>query len=86
MKLTYRQCPTCGTTYPLPDSARRCYWCQNGYAAGVRDAVEAVKAYADDTHQHVGIDKCWPESGDRCDITAALQVAAQQIQQLGGER
>ena len=45
-------------------------------------AREAVLAYADDTHQHVGMLKCWPENGDRCDITAALRVAAQRIDDL----
>lgn len=49
-------------------------------------AREAVLAYADDTHQHVGMLKCWPENGDRCDITAALRVAAQRIDALREEQ
>lgn len=46
---------------------------------GVQAAREAVTAYARETHRHVGIQKCWPENGDRCDITAALRVAAARI-------
>ena len=49
-------------------------------------ARAAVLAYADDTHQHVGMLKCWPENGDRCDITAALRVAAQRIDALREEQ
>lgn len=55
-------------------------------ATALRDAVKAVMAYADKTHKHVGMFKCWPESGDRCDITAALRVAVVKIQELGGEQ
>ena len=53
-----------------------------GFADALDAAREAVLAYADDTHQHVGMLKCWPENGDRCDITAALRVAAQRIDDL----
>ena len=53
-----------------------------GWYAALDAAREAVLAYADDTHQHVGMLKCWPENGDRCDITAALRVAAQRIDDL----
>lgn len=58
------------------------------YAAALRDAVKAVKVYADETHKHSGdlFGHCRQEYGDRCDITAALRVAAQKIESLGGER
>ena len=52
------------------------------FRAGLDAAEEAVAAYADETHQHVGIDKCWPENGDRCDITAALRVVAKRLQEM----
>lgn len=45
------------------------------YQRGRSDAADAVAAYAKASHIHVGVLKCWPESGDRCDITAALGVA-----------
>ena len=57
-----------------------------GYAAALDAARAAVIAYADDTHQHVGMLKCWPENGDRCNITAALRVAAQRIDALREEQ
>ena len=57
-----------------------------GYADALDAAREAVLAYADDTHQHRGMLKCWPENGDRCDITAALRVAAQRIDALREEQ
>lgn len=59
--------------YEYEDVKRR------AFIAGLRAARESVVSYADETHQHVGINQCWPESGDRCDITAALRVAAARI-------
>lgn len=59
---------------------------RQAYRKGLDAAREAVLAYADDTHQHVGMLKCWPENGDRCDITAALRVAAQRIDALREEQ
>lgn len=58
---------------------------RRAYKAGLDAAREAVTDYANETHQHVGIQKCWPESGDRCDITAALRAADQRIKNLGGK-
>ena len=61
----------------------------DGYAAALRDAIEAVKTHADETHNCVrgyGTGTCLPQHGDRCDITAALRVAAQKIEALGGKR
>lgn len=52
---------------------------RRAFIAGLRAARESVVSYADETHQHVGINQCWPESVDRCDITAALRVAAARI-------
>ena len=46
------------------------------YLRGRADAAAAVTAYMTATHRHVGMIKCWPETGDRCDITAALRTAA----------
>ena len=46
------------------------------YIRGRVDAAAAVTKYWNDTHRHVGMINCWPESGDRCDITAALRIAA----------
>ena len=45
------------------------------YIRGRVDAAAAVTKHMTDTHKHVGMLKCWPESGDRCDITAALRIA-----------
>lgn len=63
----------------------------DAYSAGLREelldaARGAVLAYADDTDKHIGMVKCWPENGDRCDITAALRVAARQIDALREEQ
>jgi hypothetical protein len=52
------------------------------YGKGLDAAREAVASYADETHQHVGMQKCWPESGDRCDITAAIKFAVGRINLL----
>lgn len=52
------------------------------YRNALQEAVKAINAYADETHQHVGMDKCWPENGDRCDITAALRVAVNRVEIL----
>lgn len=57
-----------------------------GRAAGLDAARETVLAYADDTDKHVGTFGCYPENGDRCDITAALRVAAQKIDALREEK
>lgn len=43
------------------------------------ECVAAIAAYAEETHRHVGVESCQPESGDRCDITAALRVAARRV-------
>ena len=61
---------------------------KDGYATALRDAVEAVTVYADETHKHYGdlFGHCRQEYGDRCDITAALRVAVQKIEGLGPER
>lgn len=75
MKLTYRPCPSCGTTYPLPDSARRCYWCRQGYAAALRDAVEAVKA--------LPVDGLYVQSEP---YETAIHQVVTAIEALGGER
>lgn len=48
----------------------------------LREAAATVRDYATDTHKHAGINECWPERGDRCDITAALKVAAARILDL----
>lgn len=57
-------------------------------AEAYAEAVEAVKTYAEETHQHYGdlFGQCRQEYGDRCDITAALRSAVQRIEALGGER
>lgn len=63
-------------------------WAQSR-AAALRDAVEAVKAYVDETHNCVreyGTGACLTQNGDRCDITSALRVAVQKIEALGGEQ
>jgi len=54
------------------------------YARGRKDAEDAVNNYANATHVHVGVFQCWQESGDRCDITAALRVAARYAGGWGG--
>lgn len=50
------------------------------YAAALRDAAEAVKAYAD---ERLVLTK-HPNASE--DITAALRVAAKRIEALGGEQ
>jgi len=58
---------------------------RRAYIAGLDAAREAVTDYANETHRHVGLEKCWPEHGDRCDITAALRAVDQRIKNLGGK-
>ena len=55
------------------------------YAAALRDAIEAITVYANETHKHYGdlFGHCRQEYGDRCDITAALRVVAGRIEALG---
>lgn len=57
-----------------------------GWGEALDAARETVLAYADNTHKHIGMLKCWPENGDRCNITAALRVAAQKIDALREEK
>lgn len=60
---------------------------RRAYAAGLDASRAAVLAYADDTQKHYGdlFGQCPREEyGDRCNITAALRVAAQRIDALRG--
>lgn len=57
------------------------------YKNALQDSVRIINTYADETHNCVreyGTGACLPQHGDRCDITAALRVAAQKIKGLGG--
>ena len=42
-------------------------------------AADDVEKYGNDNHQHVGAMTCLPQSGDRCDATAAYRNIAQII-------
>ena len=55
---------------------------RRGWNEALEAARDAVVSYADETHRHVGINQCWPESGDRCDITAAIKGAVGRINLL----
>ena len=52
--------------------------------AGLDAAREAVLAYADETHKHVGdpFEICRLDEGDRCNTTAALRAVANRIDAL----
>lgn len=53
-----------------------------------RMAAKKVRAYAQRTHNHVVLltGACAPALGDRCDITAALRAAADEIEKCRERR
>ncbi len=53
-----------------------------------RQIASEIEQYARDTDQHVGFPRgeCFPGSGDRCDITAALRVVASRVLTRGSGR
>lgn len=48
----------------------------------IRECVDVLETYTAANHKHVGRWFCTPGSGDRCDITAALRVAADRLRDL----
>ena len=44
--------------------------------------ADVLETYTAANHNHVGRWFCTPGSGDRCDITAALRVAADRLRDL----
>ena len=72
------------SAFDADEQARRAY--RQGRLDGLSEARDAVVAYVGETHKHVGVLKCWPENGDRCDITAAIKVVARRIDALRDQR
>ena len=57
---------------------------EQGFHHALNAAREAVLAYADETHKHVGdpFEICRLDEGDRCNTTAALRAVANRIDAL----
>lgn len=66
-----RQCDICKSSVYLPQDQTRCGWCSRGYAAALRDAVEAAK---DNRYCHCG----W------CGECLGHRMAVAAIEALGG--
>jgi len=48
--------------------------------AAKRMTALSLREYAAETHRHVGGFVCLRDSGDRCDITAALRTLADRVE------